>query len=152
LIAGALLTALGVVLAWGFRKRLERFLKGPKGQIHEKEELKLLISPLYAKLNKNDEIVDFMTTYKVSRLYVYDNSHRAELEKLEEDIKEIMLQYHPIAPDRLYKEIKTFLDLRPDWEQKNSWEAKKVLWNIMKLVKDRQEELRETLKSRDEEN
>jgi hypothetical protein len=111
------------------------------------EELTQLVSPLYAKLNKNDEIIYFMTTYKISRIWTYDKSKIAELEKLEEDIKEIMLQHGPLAQDQLYQCIKTFLNLRPEWEQRNSYEAKKVLWNISKIVKDRQDELRAKLKN-----
>ena len=110
------------------------------------DELTQLISPLHAKLNKNDQIIDFMTTYKISRIWTYDKSNIADLGKLEEDIKEIMLQYGPIAPDHLYKEIKTFLDLRSELEQRNSYEAKKVLWNIKKIVKERQDELRTELR------
>lgn len=40
------------------------------------QEQALLVSPLYAKLNKNDEIVDFMNTYKISRLNIYSDSQR----------------------------------------------------------------------------
>ena len=149
---GSLISAFvvaGSILAWGFREHIERLLKGSKEQTHKKEEqeLGLLISPLYAKLNKNDEIIDFMTTYKISRLYTYDKSNIVELEQLEKEIKEIMLQYGPIGSDHLYKEIKAFLYLISDWEQRNSYEAKKILWEINAIVKDRQDELRAELKS-----
>ena len=110
------------------------------------EELTQLISPLNAKLNKNDEIIDFMTTYKISRIWKYNESTIAELEKLEENIKEIMLQYGPLASDQLYIYIKTFLNLRPEWEQDNSYEARKVLLDIKKIVKERQDYLRTELK------
>jgi hypothetical protein len=110
------------------------------------EELTQLISPLNAKLNKNDEIIDFMTTYKISRIWKYNKSTIAELEKLEKNIKEIMLQYGPLASDQLYIYIKTFLNLRPEWEQDNSHEARKVLLDIKKIVKERQDYLRTDLK------
>lgn len=116
------------------------------------QEQALLVSPLYAKLNKNDEIVDFMTTYKISRLNIYSDSQRddgdaqrKELEKLEEEIKEIMLQHGDLASGRLYDLIKRYKDLKPDWEQDNRFEAKKVLWEIQKITGERQDELRELI-------
>jgi hypothetical protein len=92
-----------------------------------------------------------MAMYIITKAMKYrpNNPKRAELEKLEADIKEIMRQYGHLGQDPLYKEIKAFLDLRPEYEQKNSYEALKTLWNIKKLVKDRQDELRAKLKSRD---
>ena len=69
-IVAALVVA-GSILAWGFRDRIERWVdrqkeplpKASSSSSHEKleQELTLLISPLYAKLSKNDEIIDFMT-------------------------------------------------------------------------------------------
>lgn len=145
----------GTILVWGFKERIELLLKGPKEPIHKKEEqeLMLLISQLYAKLNKNDENMDFMTTYKISRLDIYSDSQRGdggdaqrkELEKSEEEIKEIMLQHGHLASDRLYNLIKKYQDLKPDWEQDNRFEAKKVLWEIQKITGERQDELRELI-------
>lgn len=116
-------------------------------------ELTLLISPLYAKLTKNDEIINFMTMYEISRIHTYRDSQRPngdaqrkELEKLEEEIKEIMLQHGPLASDYLYSLIKKFQDLSPGWKQENSFEAKKVLWEIKKITKERQDELRTILR------
>ena len=148
---GSLIAALllaGSILFWGFRKRIELLLRGPKESIRKKEEqeLLLLISPLYAKLNKNDEIIYFMTTYKISRLNTYDKSSIDELGQLETEIKEIMLQYLPLASDQLYNLINKFLELRPDWEQSNTFEAKKTLREIKKVVKERQDELRTEFK------
>jgi uncharacterized protein Yka (UPF0111/DUF47 family) len=119
------------------------------------QEIDRLISPLYAKLTKNDEIIDFMTTYKISRIDKYSDSQRPngnaqgkELEKLEEEIKEIMLQYGHLAPDYLYNLIKKFKELEPDWEpeQPKRFEANKVLREIQKITGERQEELRVKLK------
>lgn len=148
-IAAALVA--GSILVWGFKDRIEQLFRekdSPESKKRMKRELTLLISPLYANLTKNDEIVDFMTTYKVTRLWTYkDDSKREALEKLEEGIKEIMLQYGPLASDYLYSFIKKFQDLQPDWKQANCFEAKKVLREIKETVKERQDELRTELKS-----
>jgi len=162
-IVAALVVA-GSILAWGFRDRIERWVdrqkeplpKASSSSSHEKleQELTLLISPLYAKLSKNDEIIDFMTMYKISRISFYSDSQRVggdalgkELEKLEEEIKEIMLQYGHLATENLYNLIKKFQDLEPDWNQENGFEAKKVLWEIKRIAKERQDELRTMLKN-----
>jgi len=108
-------TATFAVLWWGWGPRIERWLQ--KSTISEEptkiieQELTQLVSPLYAKLNKNDKIVDFMTTYKISGIWSYDDPTRSDLEKLEEDIKEIMLQHGHLASDQLYNLIRTFQKL-----------------------------------------
>lgn len=66
-------------------------------------------------------------------------------EKLEEEIKEIMLQHGDLASGRLYDLIKRYKDLKSDWEQDNRFEAKKVLWEIQKITGERQDELRELI-------
>lgn len=151
-IAAILVAAIAGALWWGWGERIEHRFNRSTNEKLEKE-LTLLINPLYAKLNKNDEIIDFMTMYKISRIHIYRDSQRPngdaqreELEKLEEEIKEIMLQYGPLASDQLYNLIKKFKDLGPDWRQDNSFEAKKVLWEIKRITGERQDELRTMLR------
>lgn len=110
------------------------------------EEMDLLIAPLYAKINRNGEIISFMSTYLISRLYIYpDDETRKELERLETEIKEIMRQYGHLASDQLYSQIHLFLNLEPEYNQDKHNEAYNILIEIKKLVKLRQDKLRREL-------
>jgi hypothetical protein len=112
------------------------------------EEMKLLIAPLFAKFNKNVNILSFMSLYLISRIGTFpDRQDREELEILERDLEEIMRSYGWLAQSSLYSQIKAFLDLKPKYDQRKRSDAWNILNNISKLVKTRYEELRAELKS-----
>jgi len=143
-------------LVWGFKPRITRLLKRQDKPMEKsskatnekaKQELNLLISPLHAKLNADSRIVDFMAMYCVTRLNTYkDDATRTALETLEKDIKEVMLQYGTLASEQLHTLITEFQDLKPEVKQRNGPEARRVLLDIKKMVKERQNELRTELK------
>jgi len=106
------------------------------------DEMNFLIAPLYAKINKNNSIISFMSTYLISRRYSFeDNQERNELENLEIEIKEIMRQYGHLAPESLYSYISKFLNLKPEYNQKKHNEAYNNLTEIKELVESRYYEL-----------
>ncbi len=106
-------------------------------------EMELLIAPLYAKMNKNGDILSFMSTHLSSRMWSFtDNQERKELENLETEIKEIMRRYGHLALKQLYSEINKFLDLKPEYNPDKHNEAYNTLIEIKKLVKLRYDQLR----------
>ncbi len=125
-IVGGLFTLAGVILYlllwddihrwWEGRKSREPVqdvarIDSPKSEKLE-QELTLLINPLYAKLNRDREIIDLMTTFITARpwRYRHDDPKTSELEKLEADIKELMRQYGYLS-EPIYGEIQTFFRL-----------------------------------------
>lgn len=106
-------------------------------------EMELLIAPLYAKMNRNNYIMSFMSTFLTSRRFSFtDIQERDELENLETEIREIMRQYGHLASKQLYFEINKFLNLEPKYNQDKHNEAYSTLIEIKNLVKLRYDQLR----------
>lgn len=127
------------------------FLPKDKGSNSEGEdersqlnnEMELLIAPLYAKMNRNNYIMSFMSTFLTSRRFSFtDIQERDELENLETEIRKIMRQYGHLASEQLYFEINKFLNLEPKYNQDKHNEAYSTLIEIKNLVKLRHDQLR----------
>gem|GEM_PF-5142818 len=122
-------------LMWGKEK--------PKRKDAEDIERELeFVSSLFSKLNKNTRIIDYMATFTTGRINTYkrDDPKTLELEKLEEDIKEIMMRDGYFS-ESIYKEIQTYHNLIRKHNPENSLKIRQTLLAIRKLLENRQAEL-----------
>jgi hypothetical protein len=108
----------------------------------KREELFLLIAPLYTNFRKNYEIIEWMSLREISKIYNYRNmpSRKEALENLEAEILEIMRQRKGLAHEPLYSKINVFDNLLPNY-QNNPSDLKALLKEIFELVRTRYDEL-----------
>jgi len=107
-----------------------------------KEELYLLIAPLYANLRKDDDIIDWMSRREIDKIWKYRDKplKEAALRKLEADILEIMRLRKGLAHGSLYLKINAYEKKMPNYGINRS-EMKPLLDEIFVLVKNRYSEL-----------
>jgi hypothetical protein len=108
----------------------------------KKEELFLLIAPLYTSFKKDPDIIDWMSLRETGKIWLHDDnpSKKERLINLEAEIIEIMRQRKGLAQEPLYSKIEAFDNLLPNY-RKNSWEMAPFLKEIFELVKTRYNEL-----------
>ncbi len=119
------------------------FIREQEKDRKKKEELFLLIAPLYANFRKDEyDIIEWMSLREITKLWMYrDNPAKEEaLKILEADILEIMRQRKGLAQEPLSSKIDAFEGALPHYDN-NVQETRALLKEILGLVKNRYNEL-----------
>lgn len=109
----------------------------------KKEELFLLIAPLYTNFRKDEyNIIEWMSLREQTKIWMYRDQPAKEeaLKKLEVDILEIMRQRKGLAHEPLSSTIDAFEGSIPHYNN-NVQETEALLKEILRLVKNRYNEL-----------
>lgn len=168
-LAVAFIAAIVGVLKWGFGERIERFLKErrkpekPKdalsndGKTRQKEELDLLIKPLYLAFEKypSNKLVDMLSypaemwkSVLVSGTFGdAQNKNFPGAEDTVNLVVDIMLQHRDLAAPKLQETIDQYLAMRRARREREgqyavNWhpyfeDAEKVINEIVALVRER---------------
>lgn len=110
-----------------------------------KEELYMLIAPLYTKFRKDEyNIIDWMSQREITKIYLYrEQPKKRELMiNLEAEILDIMRQRKGYAHEPLFSKINSYESSMPNLGNNNIQEIKIQLNEILSLVKARYEELK----------
>jgi len=118
------------------------FIREQENDRRKKEELFLLIAPLYTNFRKDHEIIEWMSLREITKISIYRDmpSKKEALETLEAEILEIMRQRKGLAHEPLYSKINAFDNILPNY-QDNPSDLKALLKEIFELLKTRYDEL-----------
>jgi len=108
----------------------------------KKEELFLLISPLYTNFRKDPDIIDWMSYTETEKIWIQKDNpvKEAILKNLEAEILEIMRLRKGLAREPLYSRIDAYEKMMPNL-QTNRSEMKHHLDELFESVKIRYNEL-----------
>jgi hypothetical protein len=119
------------------------FIREQEKDRRKKEELFLLIAPLYTNFRKDEyNIVEWMSLREQTKIWMYRDYPAKEkaLKILEADILEIMRQRKGLAQEPLSSKIDAFEGSLPHYRN-NVQETEALLKEILGLVKNRYNEL-----------
>ena len=118
------------------------FIREQEKDRKNKEELYLLIAPLYTNFKKDYDIIEWMSFREIEKTWIHKDNPEKEsaLKNLEAEILEIMRLRKGIAHEPIYSQIDAFEKMMPNF-QKNRWEMKPILDEIFASVKIRYNEL-----------
>jgi hypothetical protein len=118
------------------------FIREQETDRRNKEELYMLIAPLYTSFKKDDDIIEWMSLRETDKMWRYKDNplKEAALKNLEVEILELMRQKKGLAHEPLYSQMDAFEKQKPNWI-KNRSEMKDLLDKIFASAKIRYNEL-----------
>jgi hypothetical protein len=119
-----------------------RLIRAQEDDRKKKDELFLLVAPLYTNFKKDYDIIDWMSLREIYKTWMYEDipGKQEILKSLEIEILEIMRSRKGLAHEPLHSKIDAYQKKMPNWEIERG-EMKPLLNELVEAVKNRYEEL-----------